>query len=44
MKDVPVGFDVFAFSTIKQTYCDNNKCKWYGFVVVAGNLEEKNEV
>jgi hypothetical protein len=42
MKDVPVSFDAFSFLTgTKEMYCGNQKCKWYGVVVVAGIPEEK---
>lgn len=41
LKDCPVSFDAFSFmSGIKQMYCNNPKCKWFGVVVVAGIKEE----
>ena len=43
LKDVPVGFDAFAsiMSSIKEMYCPNGVCKYFGFVTVAGKPESE---
>ena len=41
LKEVPVDFDVFSFvQSIKEMYCPNEKCEWFGVVVVAGEIEK----
>lgn len=48
--NIPQGFDAFSFlNSIQQMYCENKKCKEYGYVVVVGyldkdKLEELNKI
>ena len=43
LKEIPIGgFDAFSFiQSIKEMYCSNEKCEWFGIVVVAGITESK---
>ena len=41
LKEVPVGFDAFSFvQSVKEMYCPNEKCEWFGVVVVVGEIEK----
>jgi hypothetical protein len=43
LKKLPTAFDAFAFFDVAEPrYCTNDKCVWFGVVVVAGIIETKN--
>ena len=43
LKSIPQGFDTFSFlNPVEMRYCENNECKEFGQVTVAGFPEKED--